>query len=191
MESFLDVESLLLKIKEFRSLGFDEIRIPGGSSLGEEHYSGVFIFACDHTKKQLFFLGVPYNSSFYKNGNNSNHTKKAGELPTETARRELFEETGLLVEEGDLNLVFSYSIPDRHDKMKMHHKNFYLTNKFLGTLSDFDTRPNPIDNETGSPLWIPASLFKGLLYKGHQQAFQSVCDSLKLESADFYYALCF
>lgn len=191
MENFISEGYLLSKIEEFRSLGFDEIRIPGGSSLGEEHYSGVFLFVCDEASKKLFFLGVPYNSSYFKNGSGNSHTKKAGETPAETARRELFEETGLLVEEKDLNLSYSYSVQDRHDKKKLHTKYFFLTKEFQGTLSDFAIRPNPIDNETASPLWIPASLFKDLLYRGHQAAFKKACDFLKLESADLYYALCF
>lgn len=111
MGNFPTKEVALSLIRQFRLQGFNQIRTSGGSSYDEEYYSAVFIPQYDEESKQVFFLGLPYNSSFYKDNESNGHTKKEGESPTETARREVLEETGLLVEESDLKLVYYSSVP--------------------------------------------------------------------------------
>lgn len=175
------------RIKCLNDLGFKQIRIPGGSSIDEEHYAGTFLYRM--VGKQMEFLGVPYNPEFYKTHESNGHTKKRGEIPTATARREVYEETGFLVNESDLELVHSFSIPNRKDQSKMHVKYFYLTSRFSGTLSDFGDEHNPIDHETGTPLWIPYFKFKNVLYEGHQHALNKAVNYLKKLSVEYYYAL--
>jgi len=181
-------EVALSLIRQFRLQGFNQIRTSGGSSYDEEYYSAVFIPQYDKESKQVFFLGLPYNSSFYKDESNG-HTKKEGESPTETARREVLEETGLLVEESDLKLVYYSSVPNRKDVTKKHTKYFYLVDNFKGTLYDFSDKPNPIDNETSTPIWIPANLFREILFEGHQKALRKTTEELRQRSVEYYYAL--
>lgn len=182
-------EFVLSEINKLKTLGYDQIRTPGGSELKEVHYSGVFLYTYNIEKKQFFFLGVPYDSDFYLNHKSNGHTKKEDESPTQTARREVYEETGLLVDEGDLDLILSYSVKHRTDETKLHQKFFYMTSKFNGTLSNFLDQPNPIDNETSTPIWMSAKLFKKVLYYGHQQAFKRAVEMLRLVNAEYYYAL--
>jgi len=176
------------KISNYEKQGYDRIHIPGGTSKDGEHYSGVFLYHFDKKSKEILFLGVPYSSKFYLEHKSNGHTKRSGETPKETARREVLEETGLFIEEGDLDLVLQYHIPNRIDKTKTHQKNFYCTNKYSGTLYSFEG-PNPIDGETSSPLWIPYNLFRKVLFGGHQQALQLAVRRLRNLSADYYYAL--
>ena len=178
------------EIKEFARVGFLEIRISGGSSKDESHYSGVFLYFYDKESKKMYFLCVTYDPMFYKKHDTNGHTKKIGETKKETARRELYEETGLLVEEEDLELALTYSIKDRRDETKTHTKCFYFTDKYSGTLSDFGYTPNPIDGETSTPFWLPAKVFKKVLYVGHQQAFKAVMEHLMAMNLEYYYALC-
>lgn len=182
-------ELALFLIRQFRLQDFDQIRTSGGSSYDEEYYSAVFIAQHDKQSKQVFFLGLPYNSSFYKDNESNGHTKKDGESPTETARREVLEETGLLIEESDLKLVYYSSVSNRKDVTKKHTKYFYLVDNFKGTLYDFSDKPNPIDNETSTPIWIPASLFREVLFEGHQKAFRKAIEELRQVNVEYYYAL--
>lgn len=185
---FESIEFILSKIAELIILGFDQIRIPGGSSKDESHYSGIFFYCYDKKTKEIYFLGVPYNSSHWRGNDSNGHTKKYNENSLETACREGFEETGYVVKEEDLVLVSSYSIPDRKDKTKTHTKYFYATDKFSGHLHDFDGA-NLIDKETAAPMWISSKTFKNVLYGGHQKAFLQAIEYLKNQSADLYYAL--
>jgi len=182
-------EVALSLIRQFRLQDFDQIRTSGGSSYDEEYYSAVFIAQYDKESKQVFFLGLPYNSSFYKENESNGHTKKNGESPTETAIREGIEETGLLIKECDLKLVYHSFVPNRKDITKNHHKYFYLVDNFQGTLFDFLDEPNPIDNETSTPIWIPASLFREVLFEGHQKSLRKAIEELKQTSVEYYYAL--
>jgi len=185
---FLSDEFLLSKIEELKLQGFDQIRLPGGSSKDESHYSGVFIYGYNPENKQVYFVGVPYNSNHWKDNRSNGHTKKLDETALETGCREVFEETGFNIEEHDLNLVFNYSIPNRKDKLKVHTKNFYLCNYFTGNMHNF-TGANLIDRETAAPLLLPLSIFKKVLYGGHQNALAQALDSLKNESLELYDAL--
>jgi ADP-ribose pyrophosphatase YjhB (NUDIX family) len=186
---YLTEELILSRIEELKFQGFDQIRIPGGSSKDESHYSGVFVFKYDKDFKQMFFLGVPYNSIFWKENGSNGHTKKQDETYLQTACREVFEETGYHTEESDLILVFNYFIPDRKDNRKNHTKNFYVCDTFTGNLHNFEGA-NLIDKETAAPIWIPVKLFKKVLYYGHQKALIKVIENLSGISADYYYALC-
>jgi ADP-ribose pyrophosphatase YjhB (NUDIX family) len=190
MTQFESDEATLQKIAEFFTRGFDQMRILGGTSLNEEHYGGVFFVYYDKATKKMYFLAVPYNSSFHKGNDSNGHTKKQGATPKETTRREGFEEGGLLSEEQHLIEVYSYSVPNRRDRTKIHSKHFYYAEEFSGTLSDFGYEPNPIDGETSTPLWLSAKLFKKVLYGGHQEAFKAVVEHLMAMNLEYYYALC-
>lgn len=190
MERFLDNESILLKIQELKLQGFDQIRIPGGSSKDESHYSGVFVYEYDPESKQVYFLGVPYNSIHWKDNGSNGHTKKIDEIATETACREVFEETGLNTEEQDLTLVSDCFVPNKKDKTKKHIKNFYVCSIFTGNLHNF-TGANLIDKETAAPVWIPVSIFIKILYKGHQAALNDTINYLKNRTLELYDALAF
>jgi len=188
MQKFLSNEALLLKIRELRNQGFDQIRIPGGSSKDESHYSGIFIYEYDPESKQVFFSSVPYNSNHWKQNDSNGHTKKLNETALETGCREAFEETGLHIEEEDLVLILNYSIPDRKDNTKTHTKNFYACDNFTGNLHNF-TGANLIDKETAAPLWLPLAIFKEVLYKGHQSALSDTINYLKNRTLELYDAL--
>jgi ADP-ribose pyrophosphatase YjhB (NUDIX family) len=179
---------LLSRIIELKHQGFDEIRIPGGSSKDESHYAGIFIYQYEKETKEIYFLGVPYNSSHWKENDSNGHTKRPNETPSETACRETFEETGLHVVEEDLILVLNYGIPDRKDKTKTHTKNFYACDLFTGNLHNF-SGANLIDKETAAPLWFPLSIYKEVLYKGHQKALIETINFLKNKTLELYDAL--
>jgi hypothetical protein len=191
MSKFVEnFEDVLSKINMLKDLGYTEIRSPGGTDLSGSYYSGVFICSYDKVSKQFFFLGIGYDPTFFKRNERDVHTKSREEDPRKTGYREIFEETGLIVNEDDLDLVWSYQIPDRRNTSKMHTRYFYFTEKYSGNLHSFEIeRANPISAETSKPLWIPAKIFKQVLFKGHQEAFRYVIERLKGVSAEYYYAL--
>jgi len=69
-------------------------------------------------------------------------------------------------------------VPSKHTAGEMHHKNFYFTSVFSGTIFDFGFGPNPIDHETSSPIWLPLKLFKTVLFGGHQRGLTEVLKHL-------------
>jgi len=188
MEKFPTNEFILSRIEELKLQGFDQVRIPGGSSKDESHYSGVFIFQYDQESKQVYFLGVPYNSNHWKDNGSNGHTKKLNETYKETGCREVFEETGYNLEESDLTLILECSVNDRKDKTKKHKKNFYACDVFTGNLHNF-TGANLIDKETAAPIWIPVSIFMEVIYKGHSLALSKTVDYLKNSTLELYDAL--
>lgn len=188
MQKFLSNEFLLSKMEELKLQGFDQIRIAGGSSKDESHYSGIFLYQYNVESKQVYFLGVPYNSSHWKKNDSNSHTKRLDETALETGCREAFEETGLHIEEEDLMLVLSYSIQDRKDKSRLHIKNFYTCDQFTGNLHNF-AGANLIDKETAAPLWLPLVIFKEVLYAGHQKALDDTIFFLKNSTLELYDAL--
>jgi ADP-ribose pyrophosphatase YjhB (NUDIX family) len=193
---FFEDESVIEeRIKSFRNQGFDRINIPGGTSKDGSHYSGAVIPAYDPERKKMYFVGLPYNSLFHKEGDENGHTKKAGEKPLETLIREVIEETGLTIfPEYIETLDASYNIPDKRDpepdpkKKKRHYKYFYFAPKFAGSLFAFEGA-NPIDGETAAPLLIPAHLFVKVVFPGHLAAVREVIEKLKGISPEYYYAL--
>lgn len=158
------VENVLEALEAFKTQGFDRIHIPGGTSKDGKHYAGVFLFYHDREEKEIYFIGVPYNSNFHKTEDANGHTKKLGETPEQTAIRETQEETGLLIDKESLDKIDHYAVPSKNNPGEMHNKHFYLTSQFRGGLFDFQGKPNNIDAETGSPIWIPLSLFSKVLF---------------------------
>lgn len=177
-----DIE-LSEKLESLKAQGFDQIKLPGGTSKDRKHFSAVVIFHYNTDEKKTYFLGLPYNSSFHKNGDDNGNTKKHGETPIQTAIREAMEETGLILKENDLEELINskYEVPDRDfQSIIVHTKHFFLAKKFSGTTFEFDG-PNPIDGETAAPVWISAGLFKQVLWGGHKKAFK---EALQILSED-------
>ena len=189
MTQFESDVDILKKITTHRSNNYDQIRILGGTSFNEEHYSGVFLFTYDKVTKKIYFLGVPYRSTYYKDHESNEHTKLQGEAPKDTGRRETFEECGYLLEKKNMDELRSRPVPNRNDKTKLHYRYFYFTDKFSGTLSDFGFGPNPIDGETSTALWISAKIFKEVLYRGHQASFDELVSLLRNVNIEYYDAL--
>jgi len=171
MEKFPTKEFVLSKIEELKILGYDCIHLPGGTAKDGSYFAGAIVYFYDEEQsKQIYFLGLPYNSSFHKENGNG-HNKKSGETPDQTVTRELLEETGIQVIPSDLELILKKDVPDNRYGMsgKFHSKYFYFVNNFTGNLFTFDG-PNPIDGETAAPLLIPAELFIQVLFKGHLES---------------------
>lgn len=173
--------------------GYDRVHTSGGTSLDGSHYAGIIGYDYDNSTKEFSFVGLPYNSIYHRSHDEdeSNHTKRAGETPMDTAIREFFEETGLKAKPEDLVSILDYSIKDNRPgkEGQKHHKHFYMVNikKCSGELASFEG-PNPIDGETAAPILMPASLFSELLFIGHQQAFKKAVEKLS-ENRDYAYSL--
>jgi len=190
MEELKSTEFILSKINELKSQGYDRIHLPGGTSIDGSFYSGVILAKYDSITKDVYFLGVPYCSSFHLNGR-SNHNKKIGEVASQAALRELFEETGIQTTPENLDLVLEKKIPDNRSRGTLgqfHFKYFYLVTKFMGNMFNFDG-PNPIDGETAAPLWIPANLFVKTIFKGHLEAVNAAIEKLMNEDRQYAHAL--
>lgn len=183
MIQILSNEELKAKLAEFQSQGFNQVKLPGGTSKDGFHYSGLVFFFYNKDNKTTYFLGLPYNSNYHKNGEN-NDTKKYGESPKDTARREAMEETGLMVEISDLKEMPGVKkvLPGKIEGTT-HSKIFFLVEKFSGTAFQF-LGSNPIDAETGAPMWFQAKFFKQVLWAGHQPAFKEACNILAAEDKD-------
>ncbi|MDQ5971580.1 MAG: Nudix hydrolase protein [Patescibacteria group bacterium] len=184
---FLKKEELAEKLKDLEEQGFDKIHLPGGSSWDNSFCSSVIIPVYHHESKDVYFVGVPYNSSYEQsNGNN----KKANETPEETALREVMEETGIRGYASDLIFLknSSHSVPDRFDTSKTHYKNYFLLKTFTGIIFDFEGA-NHIDPGVAAPLLFPSRYFKEILFKNHQIALKEAVDVLMGEHIDYCYAL--
>lgn len=189
MIQFESSEVVLKKINELKAQGFDKIHLPGGTSKDGSYYAGAVVALYDKITKEIYFLGVPYNSNFHFNGENS-HNKKFGEIPEQTVIRELLEETGLHTNPENLKLIWDSSIPDNRSgkKGEFHLKFVYLVTDFTGNIFDFPG-PNPIDRETAAPLWIPSSLFFKLIFGGHIKAVEKAIEELSMQSREYAYIL--
>ncbi len=183
------IKQMLSYLKE---KGYDRIHISGGTSADGSHYGGVIGYLYDRPTKQFYFVGLPYNSTYHKSGDfDSSHTKRPGESPEETAKREFFEETGLKVEIADLVPIFDFSINDNRPERegKQHHKYYFMVDieKCSGELYTFEGA-NPIDGETAAPILMPADLFALSLFGGHKRAFQKAIEKLCADR-DYAFAL--
>lgn len=189
---FMSDKEIMNYIMEIRNVGFDQIRLPGGTDKNFNHYSGIVVFRKNPENKETYFLGVPYNSNFYKTQKEDRSRKVEGESVLQTARRELFEETGLVVEEEDLKEIPSARFVGKKynkegDRID-HIKYFFLCPKVSGNLAEFGHAGNPIEGETGSPIWIPGKLFKQVLSLKHQNAFNKALE-LMAQDKDLYLAI--
>jgi ADP-ribose pyrophosphatase YjhB (NUDIX family) len=191
MVQFETSEVILSKINELKTKGYDRIHLPGGTSLDGSHYVGIIVYSYDTVTKQMYFLGVPYNSNFHLNGR-SGHNKRAGETKEQTIVRELFEETGFQANPENLNLIWEKKIPDnRPGKVaQIHSKYIYLISEqdCTGELFKF-SGPNLMDAETASPMWIPANLFIQNFFKGHLEAINEAINILSSQDRNYAYAL--
>ncbi len=177
-----DVE-LLEKLASLKKQGFDQIKLPGGTSKDRKHYSGVVIVYYDPETRKTFVCGLPYNSQFHKTEKENGSKKEDNETPALTAHREVVEETGLFIELKDLKELdgAKKEILDKADKTTVvHTKHFFVAKNFSGEIPTFEG-PNLIDGETAAPLWIPVRLFKTELWKGHHEAFNKALQILSTD----------
>ncbi len=174
--------TILEKILELKEEGYDRINTPGGTSKDGNDYSGIIGYHWSTIFNKFYFVGVPYNSTFYKTQQKNDDRKAANETPIDTACREFFEETGKKIDNpGDLIYLYSKDVPDKRPEMqgKMHRKHFYMINidKCSGELHTFEGA-NPIDGETAAPILMPVDLFQKVLFGGHQDAYKKACEKL-------------
>lgn len=183
MKNILSAGELTSKLQAMKNDGFTQIKLPGGTSRDRQHYSGVIIPYYNPENRITYFLGLPYNPEFHKSGKEDNGNKKEGENPFQTAIREVMEETGLILTLEDFDEMKEVTVVV-HDKINpelvLHTKHFFIAHNFSGEIFQFDGA-NPIDEETSAPIWIPARMFKEILWGGHQKAFQV---SLEILAAD-------
>lgn len=168
---FLSERELYAKLEKLYREGFTQVKLPGGTSIDGAHYSGVILFQYNPENKKTYFLGMPYDPRAWKKGE-STHTKKQGETPKATGRREVMEEANLNVAEEDLEKVHQIGPMPGKTPGTTHTKNFFLALRFTGDTFWYEG-PNPIDPETAAPLWFPAEMFAKILWKGHQDAFKA------------------
>ncbi len=188
--NFLSDEELLDTIKDLQTKGYDRIQLPGGTSKDGSYCSSGIIPVFNEKNRKMYFIGVPYNSKYHENGEQNGHTKKYGETIKTTLLREIFEETGLSIDEDDLvYLEKSHKVvTDRYDKTKEHHKHYFVVPKFTGHLHDFKG-PNPIDGETAAPLLIPVKMFNNVLFTGHMTPLQDSINVISGIKTEYAFAL--
>lgn len=156
------------------TMGYTEIRFPGGTDKNGDHYSGVVIYKYDQTNKKVYFLVVPYDPESHKKNPDQISRKPRYETPLGTAIREIFEETALTVKLKDFTELkdIRHSVKKHYSKHQQHLKYFFITAKYTGTLPKFEGG-NPIDPETASPLWIEGKDLSKIICRKHYLAFQA------------------
>lgn len=185
-----DENKIREKLSGFKNLGFDRIHLPGGTSKSGDYYSGVVPYHYDTETKEFYFLGLPYDSKYHESGDENGHTKKFGETPLATAVRELMEETALQVTEEKMEKLYSDSIRDRYILDKIFHRHYFFCSidENNGGVFTFEGR-NPIDGETGAPIWIPAKMIKKTFFHGHYKAIKKTINFLMSQNNEYAFAL--
>ena len=155
--------SLYQKLRNLIELGFDQVRIIGGTSKDKLFYSGIIPYEFDD-KKSFSILVVPYNSTVHLNESSDYSSKKDGETSEDVAVRELYEEGGLIVKHHHLELAGFMKMPG-----STHTKFVYAVNKenWSNKPLELDGSENPIDRETGEPFLIEGTDLCEVLWPGH------------------------
>jgi 8-oxo-dGTP pyrophosphatase MutT (NUDIX family) len=131
----------------------------------------VVVWVSDFITKDVYLLTVPYRSSFHLKEKTKNSYKK--ETPAETARRELFEETGLIIENKDLFLFHEVQKFDnrRRSRRAFHFQYFFSIRKVM-EVTDFNSKDFLIgrSGETADPVFIPKKMVSKYLFYKHRIA---------------------
>ncbi len=196
----LDVYQMLI------DQGFDCLKFPGGTSRNGNFFEGGIIYRFNEQGKIQFLL-VPYNSHFFEHESVSAKPEK--ETENALLQREIFEETGLKIKDSALNAtdntVFEKSVPDKRPTHvgQFHKKRFrrFPLESCEGEVASY-TGKNPIEPETGSPLWLELDVlavvfsFDGkddcqLIHSSHLHLVSAnrIKDSLLLLGVEFFYGL--
>ena len=153
------------------SEGYDSLHLPGGKSLNGKHSSFVVVWVSDFITKDVYLMTVPYRSSFHLNERLKGSNKK--ETPTETAKRELLEETGLVVGSKDLFLFHEVQKFDnrRRSRRAFHYQYFFSLKKVM-EVTDFRSKDFLIgrSGETADPVFIPKKMVSKYLFYKHRIA---------------------
>ncbi|MEI6400042.1 MAG: NUDIX domain-containing protein [bacterium] len=158
-------EELFSLIEKAVSFGYDQIRLPAGTSLQGDYSSQVCILRKIGTK---WYIGLlPYNSQANKERDKTQKKKKpTGEKPEDTAVREVDEEFKIRV----FNLIEVYrkqdngkpeerdADPAKQHLYKKHLVHRYITFDFEGEIAFFPDFRNPNDPETGNGFWLSLDL---------------------------------
>lgn len=160
-EALKDV-SLYEKLRNLIELGFDQVRIIGGTSKDKRFYSGIIPYEFDG-KKSFSILVVPYNSTVHLNESSDYSSKKDGETSEDVAVRELYEEGGLIVKHHHLESAGFLEISSTHTRFAYAVNKENWTNEPL----KLDGSENPIDRETGEPFLIEGTDLCEVLWPGH------------------------
>jgi 8-oxo-dGTP pyrophosphatase MutT (NUDIX family) len=164
--------------------GFDQIKLPGGTSADGSHYCGGVPYTED--AKDIKILVVPYNSDAHKTEVKQN--KPMNENPYGTMYRELHEETGLSITVEPIEIDKAYAnLPPKPDSLTNHEKHFFLIDRKNGCKGDLLTEAiNPFDPETGRPFEITLEEANKVLFFGHRTAVEEGMSLLKLKSIELY-----
>lgn len=189
MENILNRAQVEETLKFLKTMGYTEIRFPGGTDKNYNHFSGVIIYKYKPELKKMFFLIVPYNPDFYKTQSENRSRKPDQENPEDTAVREVFEETGLVVPQDNLiEVEEARFIGKKNSGTGRHTKYWFLANEFTGIPAKFEAG-NLIEAETASPFWIEGSILKDNLSKKHMMAFEKGINYLASKDKNLCMAL--
>lgn len=158
-------------IDDLKENGYDSLHLPGGKSFDGKHSSFVVVWVSDFITKDVYLMTVPYRSSFHLEEKHKDSKKR--ETATETAKRELFEETGLVVESKDLFLFHEVQKFDnrRRSRRAFHFQYFFSLKKFM-KVTDFKEEDFLIERsgETADPIFIPKKMVPKYLFYKHRIA---------------------
>ncbi len=163
------------QIKHLRSLGYDSIRIPGGKSKGKTKYSGIFAFVVDPNTKRKYLICTPYNSSFHLKEKEKDSVdfldfNKDDENPKETAVREFWEETGILLSPERLDFIHKQFVLDNriHWSQKIFHKKYFFSVTLdISILKHLKKESFFEKEETKGVILIPIKEISNFLYYRH------------------------
>jgi ADP-ribose pyrophosphatase YjhB (NUDIX family) len=169
--------SLYEKLRNLIELGFDQVKLIGGTSKDKLFYSGIIPYEFDG-QKSFSILVVPYNSTVHLNESSDYSSKKDGETSEDVAVRELYEEGGLIVKHHHLE-----SAGFMKKEGSTHTKFVYAVNKENWTNEPLklDGSENPIDRETGEPFLIEGTDLCEVLWPGHHWMLKKFGESKALD----------
>lgn len=161
---------------------FNQIRFVAGTSSDGLYAAIIVIVFFDKDTLQFYFVVVPYNS---KSRFNKTKDRVIGETSRSLARKEVYEETKLQINEKDLVRLYADPCKNTVQEGFTHTKYAYLIDgdKVAGNLDDFAfSKANPADinghPETGMPVVIPASLISEYLFAKHTKPLMEAIKSI-------------
>lgn len=195
-------EELFSFIEKAVNHGYNQIRIPAGTSLRGDYSTQVCILRKIGAR---WYVGLlPYNSRSNKEGVKVK-VKPPGEIPEQTAEREVYEEFKIRVRKlieffrkQDGGKPESREIDESKKHLfKEHLVHRYITFDFEGEIAYFPDFKNPNDPETGNGFWLCLDLLdtevkmdfskpaRSLVFFKHLETIVGAIEEL-LKKIDFY-----
>lgn len=177
-------------------LGFNQVRLVGGTAPNRAHFCGAVVWrkSMRNGKTVVEFLAIPYNQHTHRSQkpNLKVISKEPHEDPYTTLIRELRQETGLSLT-GEARVMLTTEgedivppRPDENNPGKDHRRYWYLIEDrdCSGELLTSDV--NPMDPETGKPMWLTAEELDEILYFGHRWPLYCAIEQLCLKAYDLW-----